>query len=61
MEKDIRFESEFAHKLYIEVSAVADVSQIRRKYISSQYIWKIWQKVYKAHCGCTRHFLLPDD
>ena len=42
--RNIRFESDLAEKLYLEVSALADVSQIRRSFISSQYIWKIWQK-----------------
>ena len=57
---DIRFESEFGKKLYLEVSALADVSRIRRKYISDKYIWKLWQKVYKSNCGCTRYFVLPE-
>ncbi|MCR5778723.1 MAG: hypothetical protein K6G84_15090 [Lachnospiraceae bacterium] len=56
---NIRFESEMAHELYIEVSAIADTSKIRRKYISNNYIWKLWQKVYKSRCGCTRYYLLP--
>ena len=59
--KNIRFESEFARQLYIEVSALADVTKIKRSYISGKYIWKLWQRVYKTNCGCTKYFILPDD
>ena len=59
--KKIRFESDFAHNLYIEVSALRDVSKLRRTYITVDYIWKIWRKVYLKDCGCTRYFLLPDE
>ncbi len=58
---DMKFESEFAKELYMEVSALIDTTKLRRRYISSQYIWRVWQKVYKANCGCTRYFLLPED
>ncbi len=57
----IRFESGLAKNLYIEVSALADMRKLDRPYISTDYIWKIWQKVYKANCGCTRYILRPED
>ncbi|MCR5527445.1 MAG: hypothetical protein K6F39_08715 [Lachnospiraceae bacterium] len=57
---NIKFESELAHELYIEVSAIADTSKLRRKFITKDYIWKIWQKVYKSRCGCTRYYMLPE-
>ena len=58
---NVRFESELAHELYLEVSALIDTGKIRKSYISSDYIWKVWQKVYKNHCGCTRYYLLPEE
>ncbi|MCR4890836.1 MAG: hypothetical protein K5989_01425 [Lachnospiraceae bacterium] len=57
----VQFESELAHLLYLEVSSLADVSKIKRTYISNKFIWKLWQRVYKTNCGCTRYYLLPDD
>lgn len=56
---DREFESDLARKLYIEVSALMDVRRIRRRYISQEYIWKLWKKVYKSNCGCTRFFVVP--
>ncbi len=53
----IRFESSLAKNLYIEVSALANMKNLDRPYISTAYIWKIWQKVYKANCGCTRYMV----
>ena len=53
----IRFESKFAKQLYIEVSAVCDMKKINRPYISQAYIWRVWQKVYKHNCGCTRYYI----
>ena len=58
---NVRFESDLAHELYIEVSALVDTDKIRRPYISSEYIWKVWQRVYKSRCGCTRYYLLPEE
>ena len=45
MEKE--FETELARKLYIEVSAFVNVDRIKRRYISQDYIWKLWKKVYR--------------
>ncbi|MBO4375120.1 MAG: hypothetical protein J5829_08460 [Lachnospiraceae bacterium] len=61
MKSDIRFDSDFTKQLYTEVSALQDMKKIDRPFISRKYIWAVWQKVYKAHFGCTRHFLLPDE
>ncbi len=58
MEKE--FESELAKTLYIELSALIDVRRIKRRYISLNYIWRLWKKVYKDHCGCTRIFIMPE-
>ena len=55
--KKIKFESNFAKQLYIEVSALQDMKKVNRSYISQEYIWKVWQKVYKEYCGCTRYFI----
>ena len=61
MSRDIRFDSDFTKQLYTEVSALQDMTKIGRPFISRKYIWAVWQKVYKAHFGCTRHFLLPEE
>ncbi|MBQ7463540.1 MAG: hypothetical protein IJS86_01625 [Lachnospiraceae bacterium] len=61
MNRNIRFDSDFTKQLYTEVSALQDMKKIDRPFISRKYIWAVWQKVYKAHFGCTRHFLLPDE
>lgn len=61
MNREIRFDSDFTKQLYTEVSALQDMKKIDRPFISRKYIWAVWQKVYKAHFGCTRHFLLPDE
>ncbi|MBO6137117.1 MAG: hypothetical protein J6O71_00750 [Lachnospiraceae bacterium] len=55
--KKIRFETSFAEQLYIEVSAIQDMKKVNRSYISQDYMWKVWQKVYKNYCGCTRYFI----
>ncbi|MCR4589958.1 MAG: hypothetical protein K5668_03995 [Lachnospiraceae bacterium] len=55
------FETELARKLFFEVSALIDVSKIRRRYISEKYIWKLWKKVYRENRGVTRFFILPGD
>lgn len=55
------FETDFARKLFIEVSALIDVNCIKRKYISEKYIWKLWKRVYRENRGTTRYFLLPKD
>jgi len=54
--KEIQFESPLAKQLYLEVSGMQEnMRKIDRKYISTQYIWTVWQKVYKEHCGCTSY------
>ena len=58
-EFDREFETEFARKLYFELSALIDVKCIKRRYISQKYIWKLWKKVFKDHCGYKRIFYLP--
>ena len=58
--KKIKFESNLAKQLYIEVSALQDMKKVNRAYISQEYIWKVWQKVYKNYCGCTRYFINLD-
>ncbi len=59
--KKVRFENELARQLYMEVSALADVGRIKREYISQEYIWKIWLKVYRSNFGSTRHSYLPGE
>ncbi|MCR5487818.1 MAG: hypothetical protein K6F35_09875 [Lachnospiraceae bacterium] len=59
MAQKIRFDSAFTKQLYIEVSAIQDMSSINRPYIRRDYMWEVWQQVYKSNFGCTRHFLLP--
>lgn len=58
---DRRFENPFARQLYIEVSGICDVKKIKREYISVDYIWKIWQKVYKRNFGCTKYYIFGDN
>jgi len=53
----IKFENSFAKQLYIEVSGIQDMRSIERSYISQEYIWEVWQKVYKANFGCTKYLL----
>ncbi len=57
MEKE--FETELARELYYELSALIDVRRIKRRYITLDYIWKIWKRVYKERCGCTRILYVP--
>jgi hypothetical protein len=59
--KDIRFESDLAKELYMEVSALADMKKVDRSYISLSYIWKVWRKVYRLRFGSTRHVYLPGE
>ncbi len=58
---DKEFESPLARELYYELSALIDVRRIRKRYITDRYIWRLWKKVYKERCGCTRIFIEPDD
>ncbi len=60
MEK-IRFESDLAKELYLEVSALADTKKIDKPYISTRYMWKIWKKVYRSNFGSTRHLYMPGE
>lgn len=53
----IKFENSFAKQLYIEISGIQDMKSIDRSYISQEYIWEVWQKVYKANFGCTKYML----
>lgn len=53
----MKFENVFAKQLYLEVSAIQDMTKIDRSYISLSYIWKVWQKVYKGNYGCTRYII----
>ncbi len=55
--KDIEFETPFARQLYIEVSGIQDMKCITRRYISTEYIWAVWQKVYKNSFGCTSYVI----
>ena len=57
----IRFESDLAKELYMEVSALADMKKVDRSYISLSYIWKVWRKVYRLRFGSTRHIYLPGE
>ena len=61
MKNEIKFDSDFTKQLYTEVSSIQDMRKIDRPYISRKYMWAVWQKVYKANFGCTRHFILPED
>ncbi len=57
----IRFESDLTRQLYLEVSALANMKKIDRPYISLNYIWKVWKKVYRSNFGSTKHFYLPGE
>ncbi len=61
MKKNIRFESDLAKELYMEVSALADMKKVDRSYISLSYIWKVWRKVYRMSFGSTRHVYMPGE
>ncbi len=56
---DKEFETELARKLFFELSAIIDVTRIKRRYISQKYIWRLWKRVYRKNFGVTRFFLLP--
>lgn len=53
----IRFENSFAKQLYLEVSGIQDTKKIDKRYISTAYIWEVWQKVYKNSFGCTSYVI----
>lgn len=53
----IQFENAFAKQLYLEISGIANMKKINRSYISTEYIWAVWQKVYKSNFGCTRYIV----
>ncbi len=53
----IRFESSLAKQLYLEVSGIQDTKNIDRKFITTDYIWEVWQKVYKYNFGCTAYVI----
>lgn len=57
MKSKIKFENAFAKQLYLEISGIQDMKTINRGYISLDYIWKVWQKVYKANYGCTSYII----
>lgn len=59
--RKIKFESDLAKELYIEVSALADMKRVDKPYISESYIWKVWQKVYRMSFGSTRHIFMPGE
>ncbi|MBR6328578.1 MAG: hypothetical protein IKR68_02905 [Lachnospiraceae bacterium] len=54
---EIRFESPFAKQLYLEISGIQDTKKIDKRFISNEYIWDVWQKVYKYNFGCTSYIL----
>ncbi len=58
--KKLRFESDLARQLYTETTALARLDNLKRDYISQDFIWKLWQKTYKTNCGCKRFYLLPE-
>lgn len=58
---DREFETDLARELYFEVSALMDVRRIKRRYITLDYIWKLWKRVYKENCGCTKYFINPEE
>jgi len=53
----IQFENAFAKQLYLEVSGIQDTKSIDKKFISMDYIWDVWQKVYKYNFGCTSYVI----
>lgn len=53
----IRFENSLAKKLYLEISGISDVSAINKRYITQEYIWELWQQVYKSNYGCTSYVI----
>lgn len=57
----IQFDSPFTKQLYLEISAIQDVSVIDRPYMTRDYIWAVWQKIYKANFGCTRYVLYDNE
>ncbi len=56
---DREFETELARELFFELSALIDVEQIKRRYISQKFIWRLWKRVYRRNFAVTRFFLLP--
>lgn len=57
----IKFDSPFTKQLYLEISAIRDVSVINRPYITRDYMWAVWQKIYKENFGCTRYILYNNE
>lgn len=55
--KNMEFENDFARQLYFEISGIQDMKKIDRQFISVDYIWKVWQKVYKNNYGCTKYVI----
>ncbi len=58
MNMEREFETELARELFMEVSALIDVTKIKRRYISQKYIWKLWKRVYRENCGITRYVIM---
>jgi ribosome-associated toxin RatA of RatAB toxin-antitoxin module len=56
--KKIEFECSFTKQLYYEISAIQDMKSIDRPFMTLEYTWAVWQKVYKGNFGCTS-YLLP--
>ncbi len=59
--RKIRFENAFAKQLYLEISGIQDMKTVDRSYISQEYIWAVWQKVYKNSFGCTSYIVRSTD
>lgn len=53
----ITFENSFARQLYLEISGVQDMRSIKKSYITQEYIWGVWQQVYKSNFGCTKYMI----
>lgn len=59
--RTIRFENAFAKQLYMEISGIQNMKSIDRPYITQEYIWAVWQRVYKNSFGCTSYILRDFD
>ncbi|MDD3415157.1 MAG: hypothetical protein PHY47_14290 [Lachnospiraceae bacterium] len=53
----IEFDSKFTKQLYQEVSAIQDMSKIDRPFMTLEYTWAVWQKIYKGNYGCTSYMI----
>lgn len=58
---DMKFDSKFTKQLYYEISAIQDMTEIDRPFMTLEYTWAVWQKIYKANFGCTSYIMRPEE